>query len=205
VRDMEKIPNDEDHWFHLILYLAICIFGLIGFCFLFLILWHLFLKPLWEEPRMWFSILGIIIITYLVGLRAERIRNPDIIGGFYLLLLLSISWIFIMVGGIIELWILLWFGIGLIFIGFFVSLIGLNKLSYIGFYSEVPILFKTASRLSHRDKGKFPDKPYEAQIKRYCLSDLKEYAKFLLKYGIALRVAEDTDSITFYIRKPSNL
>ncbi|UCE37053.1 MAG: hypothetical protein JSW00_16420 [Thermoplasmata archaeon] len=144
-------------------------------------------------------------MTYLVGLRAESTGNLDTIGGFYLLLLITISWSCIIIAGIIEFWFLLWFGLVLFFVGFLISLMGYRKLSNIGFYSEIPTLFMAATRLSHGDKGKFSDTPYEARIGKYSMDDIREYTKILLKYGIALRVKEDADSITIFIRKPSNL
>ncbi|UCE36717.1 MAG: hypothetical protein JSW00_14550 [Thermoplasmata archaeon] len=149
--------------------------------------------------------LSFSITTYLVGVEAESTGNLDTIGGFYMLLLMTISWSCIIISGIIELWILQWFGVALTFLTVGIGLIIIQKLSNIGLYSEIPTIFIAASRYSYGDKGEFSNIPFEAEIGKYNMDDIKKYTKILLKYGIALRVTEDADSITIYIRKPSNL
>ncbi|UCE37235.1 MAG: hypothetical protein JSW00_17450, partial [Thermoplasmata archaeon] len=83
-------------------YLIVRVLGLIGLCLIVVIPWHFFLKPLWEKPYEWQLVMGFIVFTYLVGLQAESTGDPDAIGLFYLLLLLTTTWSCTIVGLILE-------------------------------------------------------------------------------------------------------
>ena len=183
---MFKIPDINSHKYRQITYFLPWVFGLIGLCLLVVTLWHLLLTPLWEVTSSLFYILVFMVITYLVGVRAKITGNPDTIGGFYILLLWTISWSCILIGFELEFYILSWFGLGLFFITVIVSFIISWQLLKMGFYSDVPPILRAASRLNHGAKGRFSNKPYKAQIEKYNTNELNKYAKLLLKYGIAL-------------------
>ena len=140
-----------------------------------------------------------------MGLRAKSTGNPDIISGFQILIFYTFAWSFMMISFIIESLILLFFGIAVLFIGVIYGFISYRKLTTVGFYSLVPTIFEAANRQTNNTKGKFIDNPYKTKIKELNNNELKTYAKFLLKNGIALRCSERQNSITIYFRRPIKL
>lgn len=100
------------------------------------------LKPLWGAPYEWSWVLFLIVFTYLVGFRAEITGNLDIIAAFPALLLYSLALICITITLVIDSMILVWIGVLLSFLSLVVGLIGYQKLSHMGFYSEIPTILE---------------------------------------------------------------